>query len=63
MAIWFKKDNHPGQEANIYADNTADVTKLAQFAKDNDLKPGSSCLVIGSSSVYTLNSSGQWVQI
>lgn len=63
MAIWFKKDCHPGQEAQLYADNTADVSNLAQFARDNDVKPGSSCLVIGASAVYTLNSSGQWVQI
>ena len=61
--IWFKDDEHSGTQCDLYADSDADVSRLQQFASDYSLKPGSSCLVIGSSSVYLMKSDGTWSQL
>lgn len=63
MAIWFAPGSHQGIQAELRADNTADIADLEAFATANYLKPGSSCLVIGASEVYMMDSEGHWKQL
>ena len=39
------------------------VADLEAFATANYLKPGSSCLVIGASEIYMMDSEGNWRQL
>ena len=61
--IWFADYQHAGMQCELRADSESDVPNLAQFAVDNRLKPGSQCVVIGSSSVYMLKSDGTWSKL
>lgn len=61
--IWYKDGEQSGKQVELRADADADVARLPQFAEDHDLKPGSTCLVIGSSSVYMMDSTGTWRQL
>ena len=45
---------------NIFCDDATDVADLAQFAQDNELAQGSTCVVIDTSEVYGLKSDGTW---
>lgn len=60
MAIWFASNQNQGTQAECYADSASDVTDLETFARENHLKPGSSCLILSTSEVYMLNTEGQW---
>ena len=61
--IWLAKDENVGTQCSLYADSSSDVTDLPKFAEDNNLKAGSSCLVIETSEVYMMRSDGTWKAI
>lgn len=61
--IWFADNQHSGTQVELRADSDSDIANLPQFAIDHSLKPGSSCLVIGSSVVYMMDSTGDWKQL
>ena len=63
MAIWFAPGSHQGIQAELRADSSADVADLPAFADANFLKPGSSCLVIGASELYMMDSENNWKQM
>ena len=58
--IWLAKGENIGTQCELRADGSSDIADLPKFATDNNLKAGSTCLVIDSSEVYMLNSSGEW---
>jgi len=61
--IWFAEGSSQGNQAECRADSQADVADLPAFAARNNLKPGSTCLVIGASEVYMMDSTGMWKQL
>ena len=61
--IWYADDQHPGTQCELRADNTSDVANLPTFAQQEKLKPGSTCLVIGESTVYMMDSQGNWKEL
>lgn len=65
MAIW-GNEIKKGKVNDIFCSTQADVTDLPAFATKHDLKPGSTCLCIGTgqnSTVYTMNDESSWVQL
>lgn len=63
VMIWLGPGENTGTQAQLKADAYSDVANLPAFATANDLKPGSSCLVIATSTVYMMNSQGQWIEL
>lgn len=64
MAIWFAEDSKTrNAQAELRADNTSDVADLADFATVHNLKPGTTCVIQGSSSVYAMQSDGTFVKM
>lgn len=65
MAIW-GNDIKTGKVNDIYCSTQSDVANLPTFATENDLKPGSTCLCIGTgqnSAVYAMKEDNSWVQL
>lgn len=59
--IWFAEGSRQGTQANVYADEMSDVTsELPQFATENHLKHGSSCVCIETSEVFIMKTDGTW---
>ena len=53
----------PTQVASLACDSESDVANLEQYAKDNNLKLGSTCLVIDTGKVYAMKSDYTWKEI
>ncbi len=47
-------------DGEIYCDNASDKANLAQYAADNNLPPGTICMVIDTQEVLALKSDGTW---
>lgn len=62
MAIYGNEIKN-GKVNDIFCDTASDVSDLPTFAEEHDLKPGSSCLCVGNSSVYQMCSDGTWKAI
>lgn len=60
MAIFPIGQNDMDGVANLGCDGSADVANLSDYAKSNNLKPGSSCYVIDTSELYMMKSNGTW---
>ena len=59
--IWFADESKTKSvQGELRADSSSDVADLPDFATEYDLKPGSSCLVIGTGALYMLDSTGTW---
>lgn len=59
--IWFADESKTKSvQAELRADSTSDVPNLPDFATEHDLKPGSSCLVIATGTLYMLDSTETW---
>ena len=56
----YGNDIKNGRVNDINCDEVADVNDLPTFAEEHDLKPGSTCLCVGNSSVYQMKSDGTW---
>lgn len=53
----------PTQVASLACDDASDVADLEQYAKDNNLKLGSTCLVVETGQVYAMKSNYTWKEI
>ena len=65
MAIW-GNDIKKGKANDIFCSTQADKDGLPAFAAEYDLKPGSTCLCIGTgrnSVVYAMNDESSWIQL
>lgn len=75
--MYWINPNNPDMRGNcraFYADNVSDVSNLPTSSREgvkqgNDniscqkVEKGSSCLVVGASKYYMLNSQDQWVEL
>lgn len=51
-----------GVIAQVFCDSTSDVTDLEQYARDHDLRQGSTAYVIANGDVYMMQSDYTWVK-
>ena len=75
MAYWIDHNSSyvPSGQKCFYCDDVDDIAKLPHMnvegtdqvgsVTNNTCQPGSSCLCIGTSEVYILNSNDEWVSI
>lgn len=54
---------YPNCVASLACDDASDVADLEQYAKDNNLKLGSTCLVVDTGQVYAMKSDFTWKEI
>ena len=52
-----------GVVEELYCDTPADIADLEQYARDHDLKQGSTALIISTGEVYAMKSDYTWNQI
>lgn len=64
MAIWFAEDSKTyGAQAELRADNASDIANLVDFSQEHNLKPGTTCVIQGESSLYAMQSDGTFVKM
>lgn len=57
------KSENVDHVAELACDDASDVANLTQYAEDNHLELGSTCLCVGTGAVYAMKSDKTWVEI
>lgn len=42
-------------------DNASDIQNLPEYAKSNNIKPGTTCYQVHGGKVYMMDSEGEWI--
>lgn len=63
MAINSTDNMKPQGVASLACDTASDIASLTEYAKSNNLKLGSTCLVVSTGALYAMDSDYNWHEL